>query len=241
MPDESVEFEARRGLVGTDATGFDSCFRVVFAADGRASQTAQHGELSDVGQRIRYGSLKKVLRAAAEGLLRSEAGIERLQGEEETFGTLVPGERRGVAPLHRAVCFRQGPIEQVSDMGENLPRGARRIGYAKFRKASRSAAKRLPSAIGQRSDSVAKEGAAGWLHRRFLPSRFLGHATFGRQGWPPGAGILAQAPGSSGTCARLRITLQSLSYFPSRAQRAAPRRGRCFSACADSSQQPVPR
>lgn len=161
MPDESVEFEARRGLVGTDATGFDSCFRVVFAADGRASQTAQHGELSDVGQRICYGSLKKVLRGAAEGLLRRKTSIKHLQGGEEAFGTLVPGERRGVTPLDRAVCFRQGPIEEVADMSQNLPRCARRIGYAKFRKASRSAAKRLPSAIGQRSDSVAKEGAAG--------------------------------------------------------------------------------
>jgi hypothetical protein len=65
----SIKLEARRRLVGTDAAFLDVRGIVIFSLDGTSGHTAQHGDLADVGECIRNGTLKKLFRRAPKGLM----------------------------------------------------------------------------------------------------------------------------------------------------------------------------
>lgn len=56
----SVEFVARRGLVGTYLAGGDLGLVEVFPFDGVAGEAAEHGYLADMRERVGDGALEKL-------------------------------------------------------------------------------------------------------------------------------------------------------------------------------------
>lgn len=65
-------------MLGAEASGGNVRFEVIFPFDGRAGETAQHGDLPDVRQCIRDRALKEILRHGEQGVFRSEKIIESL-------------------------------------------------------------------------------------------------------------------------------------------------------------------
>ena len=156
-----IEFAAGRGLLRADAAGDDIRLRVIFAANWRAGEAPEQRQLADVRQRIGDRALKEFFRRAGERGIGGEIIIESLYGGEETPGAFVPSEWGGIVPVLFAVGLAERPVEQISQVREDLAADARGVAGAKFREAWRSALQYLAAAIGERRDAVAQEVTAG--------------------------------------------------------------------------------
>lgn len=163
----SVEFEARRWLIRADAPRSDGGSGVIFAANGRARQTAQHADLSYMCERVGDGPLEKLFGRAAKRFGRSKTRVECFQRGEEALGTFIPREWRGVAPSLCATGFGERPLEEITKMGEDLSRGTAGIAHPKFGEGCGGSAKRFRTAIGESGEGVAEEFTASNAWRRF--------------------------------------------------------------------------
>ena len=148
-------------MVQADAAGNDVGFEVVLAQDGRASQTAQHGNLADVIERIGDRALEEALSGAVERLGRRQVVVELLDDSEKPFDFGVPLERCGVVPSLFALRDGQSPVKQVTHVGENLRWRAGLVADMERVKAVRRAAQGFPRAIGNGGESVAQKLAGG--------------------------------------------------------------------------------
>ena len=143
------------------AAGDDFRLRVIFAANGSAGEAAQQRELSHVRERISNRALEEFFRRAGERCIGGEIIIERFYRCEETLGAFVPCKRGGIVPVLFAVGLAERPIEQISQMREDLAAGACGISGAIFRETWWSALQYFAGAIGERCDSVAQKVTAG--------------------------------------------------------------------------------
>src|SRR5208283_651623 len=126
-----------------------------------AGEAPEQRELAHVRERIRDRALKKFLGRAGKRRIGGEIIIERFYGCEETLSAFIPSERRGIVPVLFAVGLAERPVEQISQMREDLSASARGITGAVFRKTWWSALQHFASAIGERGEGVAQEVTAG--------------------------------------------------------------------------------
>ena len=139
----------------------DFCLRVIFASNGSAGEASEQRELAYVRERICDRALKKLFRRAGEGGVRGEIIIECFYRSEEALGAFIPRERRRIVPVLFAVGLAERPIEQISQVGEDLATGARGVAGAVFRKSWWSALQHFATAICERGDGVAQKVTAG--------------------------------------------------------------------------------
>jgi hypothetical protein len=157
----SFEFAARGGLFGADAAGDDVGFEVVFAENGRAGETAEHGDLADVSERVGDGSLKEAFGGAVKRFGGGEIVVEFFYGGIEAVDFRVPGKGRGVMP--RLLTFRGGesPIKEVAHVGEDLRGSARFVADVETGEVLGRATKGFAGAVGDSGETVAEELAGG--------------------------------------------------------------------------------
>src|ERR1035438_9857072 len=86
----SLELLHRRCLIGADAPDFDFRHEKILAARRAPCHAAQHGDLSDVGQRIGHRTLKQELGLDAEWAFASQAAVEGFQQRKESRDVRVP-------------------------------------------------------------------------------------------------------------------------------------------------------
>ena len=142
-----VKLTHRGSLILAHSPSDDMRFMVILPAHRRACQAPQHGDLSDVRERIRYRSLEELLGRFVERLIRSQICFECLQSRKETQDFRVPSKRIGIAPLLLALRDREAPIHQVTDMCENLAGAARLLRRSKLTERIRRAPHCLAAAI----------------------------------------------------------------------------------------------
>ena len=94
-----VEFALGRRLFGTDAACHNLRAEIVFAAQRCAGKAAKHADLSDVRQRVRDRTLKKLFGRKQYGRVGSQISVECLEGGEKPLHPLFPGKGRGIVPL----------------------------------------------------------------------------------------------------------------------------------------------
>lgn len=99
-------------------------YKIVLALDWRSRQTARDGDLSNVRERVGYGSLKKLFHWRMQRLVGSQIGVECSECHVEALHILLPGLWLGIAPLLLALGNRQAPVEQIADMSQKLARRA---------------------------------------------------------------------------------------------------------------------
>src|SRR5882672_3912505 len=91
-------------------------------------------------------------------LLGSQVRIEGLDGGKESVIFLVPCKRSRVIPFLLTFGEAEGPIEKITDVGENLARRTGGFGAAVVGETGGGVADSLASAIGERSYGVAQQG-----------------------------------------------------------------------------------
>ena len=93
-----LEFTLWGSLVLTNAARSDICLEVVFARDGRAVESAQHGDLADVSEGVGDGALEELFRGGVERLAGVEIVVKITESLEEAIYFLSPGQRLGIVP-----------------------------------------------------------------------------------------------------------------------------------------------
>src|SRR6476660_835489 len=93
-----VEFTLCGSLLLTNAARSDICLEVVFARDGRAVESAQHGDVADVREGVGDGALEELFRGGVERLAGAEIVVKITEGLEEALYFLSPGQRLGIVP-----------------------------------------------------------------------------------------------------------------------------------------------
>ena len=121
---------------------------IIFAADGRACHTAQEANLADMRERICDRALKNSLRRFNQRRIRFEIIVESLKRRIEARDPLVPRDRWGIVPFLLALREGERPVEQISQMGENLSRCARCFARAEISEPGGHTGQRFSCAIG---------------------------------------------------------------------------------------------
>jgi hypothetical protein len=158
---ESLEFAAGSGLVKADAAGGDVGLEVVFAFDGRAGETAEHGELADVIEGVGDGALEETFRWAVERFGRGEEIVKLFYRPKKALDFAAPWQRCGSVPGLLALRDRKSPVEQVAHVREDLRGRARLVSDVEARKMVRSAAQGFAAAVGDGGEGVAEKLAVG--------------------------------------------------------------------------------
>ena len=157
----SFEFALRSGLAETDAAGGDIGFEIILAFYRGLRETAEHGDLPDVGECVGDRPLKKLVNGSPERLGGREVIIELFYSSEEAIDFGVPGEGRGVVPNLLASRHGKRPIEEIAKVSEDLGWSARFVTDGKAGKGVGRAAQGFASTIGDGGYSVSKELAGG--------------------------------------------------------------------------------
>lgn len=142
------------GLRGVDLACGDGGEVVIFAADGRAGQTAKHGKLAGVGEGVGDGSLKKAIEGRVGGFIGSQILIEGGERGEKLLLLFGPGERLGVVPRGFALRHGKRPVEEIAHVGEDLDR---ETGTVEFGEGHGGVFEGSRGAIGERGQGVAEE------------------------------------------------------------------------------------
>jgi len=119
-----VEFAAGSGLVGPDAAGDDLRLKIIFAFDRTAGEPAKHGNLPDVSEGVRDGTLKKFFDGSFQAFGGGKQVVELLEHGEEAAGFGIPWKRLGIAPSDFSMGHRERPIEKIAEVGEDFRRRA---------------------------------------------------------------------------------------------------------------------
>ena len=91
-----------------------------------------------------------------------ELGIELVKDAMEPRDLLVPGERRCLGPLRRAVRQAQGPIEQVADVRQDFDRSPYGVGNSEGGEFRRRFPQRLVAPVADGGNGVAQQ-RPGWI------------------------------------------------------------------------------
>src|SRR6476661_920561 len=111
-------------LLLTDEAGPYVGHVIVLALDWSTGDAAQHRQLPDVGERVRYRSGKKPGPWTRKRLGPGKEFIERTQRAEKALHILVPLARGRVVPGLLSFRQRERPVEQVTNVGDDFRRGA---------------------------------------------------------------------------------------------------------------------
>ena len=155
-----VELAFRSGLIEPDATDLHVCDNHHLAFDRRPGNPAQHSQLTDVGEDIGEWSLEQYFERGRARQFCREGVVQLLKRFEEPRDIVIPcawsyrmPSRKPLFAPHLTKC----PFDQVRHVGQNLCGSARGLGDAKGSKRPRGIAKRLASAVSDRSENVAEE------------------------------------------------------------------------------------
>src|SRR5205814_5644927 len=113
-----------RSLFQADAAGDDVRPEVAFAANGRAGEAPEHGDLADVRERVRDGALEELLDRRFERGIRGEVSVKGLEGSKESANSFLPTKGWTVVPFFLAASDGKRPIHQVCQVREDLPGGS---------------------------------------------------------------------------------------------------------------------
>jgi len=131
----------------------------VFADGGAARETAEHGELADVGKRVGNRTLHKPVDGGLEGCVGGKKVIEAFDGAKESGLLFSPRARLCGVPFLVSERDTERPVKEVAHVSEDLDGCAADSGEAG--EVVRGSIKGACSAIGESSDGVAKELAGG--------------------------------------------------------------------------------
>jgi len=151
----------RRRLVRSYAACLNPGTMVILPPNGGTRHAAQHGDLADVRERVRDGSLKQLLLGLRERSVRGEVGFEAFQCGKEALDLPIPREGCRIVPLLFAFGHGERPIEQIADMRQDADRRAYGFAALVGAKFGLSAAHGFPATVGQGGDGVAKEISFG--------------------------------------------------------------------------------
>src|ERR1044072_9497331 len=102
------------------SAGFDLRTRIVLTLDGLARQATQHRDLAHMSKCIGNRPLKHTFAARRQFAVRSEILIELRQGRMKTLDLLTPWKWLSVVPGFIPFGDRQGPIQQISNVRQDL-------------------------------------------------------------------------------------------------------------------------
>jgi hypothetical protein len=122
--------------------------------------------LSHVRECVGDGALEELLGRRLQRLAGGQIRIEYLQGSEEALRVFLPIERWGIVPLAFSLGQRESPVEEIANMGEDLPWSARLLPDTESCKPFRCAAQRLAAAVRKGGHSVPQQLAARTRGRR---------------------------------------------------------------------------
>jgi hypothetical protein len=88
-----VKLSNRGGLFLSHPPGFYIRDKIVFSANRKARQTAEHRYLSDVGQGVRDRALKEFLRRHRERFMGSQIRIQCRERRKKALPFLGPRQR----------------------------------------------------------------------------------------------------------------------------------------------------
>jgi hypothetical protein len=155
----SFKLTAGHRLFEAQPTGDNVRLVIVFAEDRRAREAAEHGDLANVVERIGNGALEEAFERAVERLARGEVVVKPFCGGEETVDFGVPRQGPRVVPGLIAFGDRQGPVEEIAHMGEDLRGGARLVADVKAAEVVGRAAEGFGGTVGCGGDGVPQEPA----------------------------------------------------------------------------------
>ena len=153
----SVELHPPGRLIGTGPARNDIGAEVVFPSHRRTRDPAHDRELADMRERVRDRSLAEPPGRCAGGDSGSEEHIERLHRTKEALHVRLPLLRSGVVPDVRSFGKPEGPVHEVSHVGEYLGRGARSSPEAQPREVRRRLPEHLFRPVGERRKCVTEE------------------------------------------------------------------------------------
>ena len=108
-------------LPGANAAGGNVCQEVVLAVERAASQTAQHGDLADVRQRIGNRALEQLFSRARRRHIGSQTPVEGPERGEKARRSLLPRDGARWPPLPRSVRKLQRPVQQIPQCARISP------------------------------------------------------------------------------------------------------------------------
>ena len=151
----------RSGLRVVDTAYSDGGNVVIFAADGRAGEAAEHGELADVGESVGDGALEKAIKRRIEGridrVIGSQILIEGAEGGEKSLLLFGPCEGLGIVPGGSSLHHGERPVEQIAHVGDDLNGVA--AGAVKVGEGLRGIFKSSRSAVSESGQSVTEQVA----------------------------------------------------------------------------------
>lgn len=115
-----LEGPDRRGLICPDLAGLDLRDEKILPAGGAAGETAQHGQLPHMGERVGHGSLEKLLGRSVQRRIGGQKGVESLERLKEAMLLVSPGERLRGVPAILPNGHTQRPLKEVAHVGQNL-------------------------------------------------------------------------------------------------------------------------
>jgi hypothetical protein len=110
-------------------------------------------------ERVGDGTLEEQLGWTFQRSIGGEVSVEPIEGREQSLDLLVPRQWRGIVPLLFASGDREGPIEQIADVGQDLGRSAGLFGGVIVGKFGLGTAHSFAAAIGQRGNGMAEKVA----------------------------------------------------------------------------------
>ena len=99
-------------------------FVSIYALVKLIGNAPEHGDLSNVSQRIRYRPLEQAIRRTSQSRGGSEVIIESSDPAEETLYPIRPLANRGISPQLRTSCHGKCPVHQIADMPDDCTRGS---------------------------------------------------------------------------------------------------------------------
>ncbi len=161
----SLELALRGRLIEAYDAHLDICNVIVFPLHWRACHASQDRDLTDMRERIGDRALKQFFWRRLQGFIRRQEVVKLFQGGEKSFHSLLPWQRRRVLPFLLAHGDRQGPVEQIADVRENLSRRSQSFTAMKVSEAGGRVANRFSATISERGQRVAQQFSFGISNR----------------------------------------------------------------------------
>lgn len=130
----SIELEVWQCLVSPQSACRNPRPVIILTSDGAASQAAQHGDLPDVRERISDRALKQSFLSSGEWYAGIESLVKGSQSGKKASRSLLPREGRRVVPSFVPVGEGKRPVEQVTDVRQDLSGSASCLTRAKVGK-----------------------------------------------------------------------------------------------------------
>lgn len=153
----SVKFKLWQRLILTNPADCDVGLEIVFTTDRDARKASENRKLADMVKSVGEWSLKQFLRRGIQLLRAGEKIVEALQRIEEALDLVGPRKRLRIVPRGLTLCRRESPIEEITNVGEDLNGCAAILAGVEIRETLRSIADDFAGAIGDCGQRVAKK------------------------------------------------------------------------------------